>query len=105
LKADVEECSAHDLLCSARREKQLQTLEKRRKLEERLAEIAAVKKAKVRHARTRAANACAPPAARLTADVMPTCVVAPSATPPPPSTPRPFAEEESEAQGCGRVSD
>jgi len=44
LEADVEECESMDLLCSARREKQLKTVEKQRDLEAKLAKIAKKKK-------------------------------------------------------------
>ena len=44
LEADVEECEAMDLLCSARREKQLKAVEKQRDLEEKLRKIAKKKK-------------------------------------------------------------
>ena len=44
LEADVEECEAMDLLCSARREKQLKAVEKQRALEEKLAAIAKKKR-------------------------------------------------------------
>ena len=44
LEADVEECEAMDLLCSARREKQLKAYEKERALQEKLAKIAKKKK-------------------------------------------------------------
>ncbi|KAG8466924.1 hypothetical protein KFE25_008303 [Diacronema lutheri] len=51
LEAELEECGMHDLLCSARRDKQLAAIEKRRALDERLAEIAAKNKAKKRKKR------------------------------------------------------
>jgi hypothetical protein len=44
LEADVEECEAMDLLCSARRDKQLKAVEKQRALEEKLRKIAKKKK-------------------------------------------------------------
>ena len=40
----VEECEAMDLLCSARREKQLKAVEKQRDLEDKLRKIAKKKK-------------------------------------------------------------
>ena len=44
LEADVEECEAMDLLCSARREKQLKAVEKERDLQAKLQKIAKKKK-------------------------------------------------------------
>ena len=44
MEADLEECEAQDLLCDARRQKQLKAIEKKRELEEKLAAIAAKKK-------------------------------------------------------------
>ena len=44
MEADLEECEAQDLLCGARRQKQLKAIEKKRELEEKLAAIAAKKK-------------------------------------------------------------
>jgi len=46
LEADVEECEAMDLLCTARREKQMKAVEKERVLQEKLKEIAKKKKKK-----------------------------------------------------------
>jgi len=55
LEADVEECEAMDLLCTARREKQLKTVEKQRDLEEKLAAIARKKKKAKKKAKKAAA--------------------------------------------------
>jgi protein disulfide-isomerase A6 len=46
MEKELEECAAHDLLCMARREKQLKKIEKKRALEEKLKEIARKKKKK-----------------------------------------------------------
>lgn len=48
LEAAVEECESMDLLCGARREKQLKAVEKQRDLEEKLAKIAKKKKKKAK---------------------------------------------------------
>lgn len=45
LEADVEECEDRDLLCMARREKQLKAVDKERKLQE---QLAAIKKKKAK---------------------------------------------------------
>ena len=57
LEAEVEQCEAMDLLCSARREKQLKAVQKQRDLEDKLKEIAAKKKKKAKKAKTKAAAA------------------------------------------------
>ena len=44
LEAEVEECEAMDLLCGARREKQLKAVDKQRELEDKLRKIAKKKK-------------------------------------------------------------
>ena len=44
MEAELEQCEAMDLLCSARREKQEKAIEKKRALEEKLAKIAKKKK-------------------------------------------------------------
>ena len=44
LEADIEECEAMDLLCSARREKQLKAYNKQKELEDKLKKIAKKKK-------------------------------------------------------------
>ena len=51
LESEVEECEAMDLLCSARREKQLKAVEKQRDLEAKLKEIARKKKKKAKKAK------------------------------------------------------
>jgi len=50
LEADVEECSAMDLLCAARREKQMKAVDKERTLQEKLKEIAKKKRKKKKKA-------------------------------------------------------
>ena len=58
MEADLEECEAQDLLCDARRQKQLKAIEKKRELEEKLAAIAAKKK-KAKKKAKKAAKAAA----------------------------------------------
>lgn len=58
LEAALEECGMHDLLCSARRDKQLAAIEQRRRLEARLAEIAAQNKDRVRRGLRGAPRRC-----------------------------------------------
>eukprot|EP00967_Tisochrysis_lutea_P108221 scaffold167536_cov28-Tisochrysis_lutea.AAC.4 len=43
-QSELEECGSMDLLCAARREKQLKAIEKKRQLEEKLKKIAKKKK-------------------------------------------------------------
>merc|ERR1712087_75646 len=57
MEAELEECTAMDLLCAARREKQLAKIEKKRALEEKLKEIARKKKKKAKKAKKKAAAA------------------------------------------------
>ena len=56
LEAAVEECHSMDLLCLARREKQMAAVEKKRALEEKLAEIKRKKKKKAKKAKKAAAS-------------------------------------------------
>jgi len=56
LESEVEECEAMDLLCSARREKQVKAVQKQRDLEDKLKEIAAKKKKKAKKAKKAAAK-------------------------------------------------
>ena len=56
LEAAVEECHSMDLLCLARREKQMEAVEKKRALEEKLAEIKRKKKKKAKRAKKAAAS-------------------------------------------------
>mmetsp|Transcript_10885 Transcript_10885/g.23080 ORF Transcript_10885/g.23080 Transcript_10885/m.23080 type:complete len:774 (+) Transcript_10885:35-2356(+) len=51
LEAELEECSAMDLLCAARREKQMKAIEKERALQDKLKEIAKKKKKKAKKAK------------------------------------------------------
>jgi len=54
MEREIEDCSAHDLLCVARNEKQLAKIEKKRALEAKLAEIKAKKKKKAKKAKKKA---------------------------------------------------
>jgi len=51
MEDELEECESMDLLCGARREKQLKALEKERELQAKLAEIARKKKKKAKKAK------------------------------------------------------